>query len=71
MPDGRAASLFSCMGSDSMSQLQPVRMLQCEAKGHLSPSTCDFRHSYLQGISSHANCTTSWSLKDMAVSAHT
>lgn len=54
-----------------MSQLQPVRMLQCEAKGHLSPSTCDFRHSYLQGISSHANCATSWSLKDMAVSAHT
>lgn len=65
--------LFLLTGSDPMSQLQqPVRILQCEAKKQMFLlCACNFRQSYLQVISSHANCTIYWSLKDMAINAHT
>lgn len=55
-----------------MPPFQPVRLLHCEAKGHVFLlSTWNFRHSDLQVTSSHANCTPDWSLNDMAMSAHT
>lgn len=68
---GQFPILFLLTGSDPASQFQPVRMLQCEAKGPvflLGP--CDCRCSYLRVTSSRASSTTECSLKDMAVGAH-
>lgn len=51
--------LFLLTRSDPVSQLQPVRILQCEAQRCIFLlCACDFRQSYLQVISSHANCIT-------------
>lgn len=64
--------LFLLTRSDPVSQFQPVRILQREAlRRILLLCACDFRQSYLHVISSHANCITYRSLKDMAINAPT
>lgn len=69
---GQLPISFLLTGSDPMSQLQPVRILQCEAKGHVFlHGTCDFRHSYLQLFPLMLIALQDRSLKDMAISAHT
>ena len=69
---GQLPILFWLTGAAALSQLQSVSILHCEAKGHVVLLwRCDFRHSCLRVISSHANCTTYRNPKDMAVSAHT
>lgn len=69
---GQLPILFLLTGSDPMSQLQPVRVLQCEAKGHVFLlGTGDVRRSCLRAISSHANGTADWCLEDMTISVHT
>lgn len=53
-------------------QLQPDGLLQCDPKGHvLLLDSCDFRHSYLQVVSSLANCSADWGTEDKAIQAHT